>query len=221
MRIHIQFVWALLCIMCAGLAPAQMPSFSERDDRYRLQPSDTLEIHYRYSPEFDQTVTLLPDGFVALQLAGDLKLQGLTVDQAKAAILEKAAQRLKDPEITVVLKDFEKPYFTVGGEVLKPGRYDMRGPVTALEAIAMAGGFNAASAKHSQVLLFRRVGPDLAKTEILDLKAASSAAATEALAGLQPGDMLIVPQNRISKIERLIKIANIGGYIPFLGEYGP
>jgi polysaccharide export outer membrane protein len=201
--------------MCAGSALAQMGSFSERDPRYRLQPSDTLEIHYRYSPEFDQTVVVHPDGFVALQLAGDLKLQGLTVDQAKAAILEKAAQGLKDPEITVVLKDFEKPYFTVGGEVAKPGRFDMRGPTTALEAIAMAGGFNNASAKHSQVILFRKVGPDLAKTEILDLKAAITPSAKEPLADLRPGDMLFVPQNRISKIERLIKIANIGAYIPF------
>ena len=192
-----------------------MGSFSERDPRYRLQPSDTLEIHYRYSPEFDQTVVIQPDGFVALQLAGDLKLQGLTLDQAKAAILEKASQRLKDPEITLVLKDFEKPYFTVGGEVAKPGRYEMRGPVTALEAIAMAGGFNNASAKHSQVILFRKVGPDLAKTEILNLKAAINTSTKEPLVDIRSGDMLFVPQNQISKIERLIKIGNIGAYIPF------
>ena len=212
MRIHFLFAWVLFSIMCAGVALAQMGSFSERDPRYRLQPSDTLEIHYRYSPEFDQTVTVQPDGFVALQLAGDLKLQGLTVDQAKAAILEKATQRLRDPEITVVLKDFEKPYFLVGGEVANPGRFEMRGPVTAIEAIAMAGGFKTASAKHSQVILFRRVGPDLAKTEILDLKAAMSPSATEGLADLKSGDMLIVPQNRVSKIERFVKWGNYGIY---------
>lgn len=222
-QIHqIRFLLSILCtvILSAGIiypssAQAQMGSFSDRDPRYRLQPSDILEIHYRYSPEFDQTVTIQPDGFVALQLAGDLKLQGLTVDEAKAGILEKASQRLRDPEITLVLKEFEKPYFTVGGQVAKPGRYEMRGPVTALEAIAMAGGFNAASAKHSQVILFRKVGPDLAETKILDLKAASSPAAKEPLADLKPGDMLVVPQNSISKIERLIKLVNIGTYIPF------
>jgi len=215
MRIHTHFAPILLSIICAGSTLAQMGSFSDRDARYLLQPSDSLEIHYRYSPEFDQTVTVQPDGFVALQLAGDLKLQGLTVDQAKAAILEKASQRLKDPEITVVLKEFEKPYFTVGGQVAKPGRYEMRGPVTALEAVAMAGGFNSASAKHSQVILFRKVGPDLAETKILDLKAASSLTAKEPLADLKPGDMLFVPQNRFSKIERLIKLVSIGTYIPF------
>jgi polysaccharide export outer membrane protein len=189
--------------------------FAEHDPRYRIQPSDVIEVHYRYTPEFDQTVTIQPDGFVALQIVGDLKLQGLTLDQVRAAILAKASLRLKDPEITLVLKDFEKPYFVVGGEVANPGRFEMRGQVTAVQAIAMAGGFKAASAKHSQVVLFRRVGPDLAKTEILNLKSAMSAKNTEPLADLRAGDMLIVPQNAVSKIERFVKWANIGTYIPF------
>jgi polysaccharide export outer membrane protein len=210
MRIHPIF----LSLLCAGAALAQPGGFSERDPRYRIEPTDVLEIHYRYTPEFDQTVTVLPDGFVTLQIVGDLKLQGLTLDQVKAALLEKASLRLKDPEITLILKDFEKPYFVVGGEVEKPGRFEMRGQVTALQAIAIAGGFKNASAKHSQVILFRRVGPDLAKTEILDLKAAMKPSAKEALADLRPGDMLIVPQNTVSKIERFIKWANIGMYYP-------
>ncbi|MGC2107978.1 MAG: polysaccharide biosynthesis/export family protein, partial [Candidatus Korobacteraceae bacterium] len=99
----------LISLVWAGAALAQSGSFSERDPRYRLQPTDVVEVHYRYTPEFDQTVTVQPDGFVTLQIVGDLKLQGLTLDQTKAAILEKASSRLKDPEITIVLKDFEKP----------------------------------------------------------------------------------------------------------------
>ena len=196
----------------AGLAVAQTDSFADRNPRYLLQPSDVLEIHYRYSPEFDQTVTVQPDGFVSLQLVGDLKLRSLTVDQAKTAILEKASQRLKDPEITVVLKEFEKPYFMVGGEVANPGRFEMRGSMTALQAIAMAGGFKSASAKHSQVILYRRVGPDMAKAEILDLKAAMSPTSTEPLADLRSGDLLVVPENNVSKIERFVKWANLGVY---------
>jgi polysaccharide export outer membrane protein len=201
-------------LLCAAAALAQSGTFAERDPRYRIQPSDVLEVHYRYTPEFDQTVTVQPDGFVNLQIVGDVKLQDLTLDQVKAAILVKASLRLKDPEITLVLKDFEKPYFMVGGEVANPGKFEMRGPVNAIQAIAMAGGFKTASAKHSQVILFRRVGPDLAQTEILNVKAAMQPSAREPLADLHPGDLLIVPQNRISKIERFVKWANIGTYLP-------
>jgi len=201
-------------------AMAQPGGFSERTPRYRLQPSDVLEVHYRYTPEFDQTVTVEPDGFVTLQIVGDLKLQGLTVDQVHAAVLEKAALRLLDPEVTILLKDFEKPYFVVGGEVGAPGRFEMRGTVSALQAIAMAGGFKTASAKHSEVILFRRVGPDLAKAEILNLKAATSRKATEPLVDLRAGDMLFVPQNRVSKIERFVKWGNVGLYFnPLAGGF--
>jgi polysaccharide biosynthesis/export protein len=205
----------LISVVLPAAAFAQSVAFSEHDPRYRLQPSDVLEVHYRYTPEFDQTVTVQPDGFVVLQIVGDVKLQGLTLDQVKTAILEKASLRLKDPELSLVLKDYEKPYFVVGGQVEHPGRFEMRGNVSAVQAIAIAGGFKDASAKHSQVILFRRVGPDLAKTQILDLKTAMSTSSSEALLDLRAGDMLVVPQNRISKIERFIKIANIGAYIPF------
>jgi polysaccharide export outer membrane protein len=180
--------------------------------RYRLQPSDVVEVHYRYTPEFDQTVTVQPDGFVDLQIVGDLKAQGLTAEELKAAVLEKASLRLREPEITLVVKEFEKPYFVVGGEVANPGKFEMRGRVTAVQAIAMAGGFKAASARHSQVILYRRVGPDLARAELLNLKAATNPSATAPLAELQPGDLLVVPQNSISKIERFVKLTNLGVY---------
>jgi polysaccharide export outer membrane protein len=214
-QINRPFLVIIFCVMFTGSTVAQTRTFAEHNPRYQLQPSDVLEIHYRYTPEFDQTITVQPDGFATLQIVGDLKLQGLTMDQVKAAIIEKASRRLKDPEITLVLRDFEKPYFVVAGEVASPGRFEMRGTITAVQAIAMAGGFKTASAKHSQVILYRRAGSDLARAEILNLKAAMSTSATESLTDLRPGDMLIVPQNRVSKVERYVKWANLSIYKPF------
>ena len=78
----------------------------------------------------------------------------------------------------------------------------------------MAGGFKTGSAKHSQVILFRKVGDDLARTQILNLKTAinPSASAAEAVTDLRSGDLLMVPQNTVSKIERYIKWVNVGLY---------
>lgn len=89
----------------------------------------------------------------------------------------------------------------------------MRGPVTAVEAIAVAGGFNSLSALHSEVILYRRVGADLAKAELLNLKAAMSQSSTEPLTVLRSGDVLIVPQNRISKVERFVKWGTWGVFV--------
>lgn len=209
------FNQACLLGLVATALVAQTVPFADRESRYHIQPLDVVEVHYRYSPEFDQTATVQPDGFISLPLLGDLKLESLTIGEAKAAVLSKASERLRDPEVTFTLKEFEKPYFVVGGEVNTPGRYDMRSPINALQAISMAGGFKSASAKHSQVILYRKVGRDMVKAEVLDLKTAlNRSSATEPLPNLKPGDMLLVPQNQISKVERIIKLANLGAYFP-------
>ena len=68
------------------------------------------------------------------------------------------------------MKDFEKAHFVVVGEVNSPGRFELRGNVTVFEAIAIAGGFKTASAKHSQVLLVHRVNDQFGETHVLNLK---------------------------------------------------
>jgi polysaccharide export outer membrane protein len=199
------FALIFMCLPVLG-------QFAGREPRYQLQPNDVVEIQYRYTPQYNQTATVQPDGFVSLQLVGGVKLGGLTLDQARAALVARASARLRDPEITIVLKDFGKPHFVVGGEVANPGRFDLRGRVSAMEAIAMAGGFKDLSAKHSQVILFRRISQDTAETKILNLKRMMNAPKLSEDVSLNPGDLLIVPQNRVSKIERFMKWVNVGTY---------
>ncbi len=210
---------ALLFTVAASVHAQPAPgAFAERDPRYRLQISDVIEVQYRYTPEYNQTASVQPDGFVSLQLVGDVKLAGLTLDQAKAAITQRAAARLRDPDISILLKDYEKPHFFVGGEVKSPGRFELRGNLTAIEAITMAGGFNSPSAKHSQVILFRRIDAERAETRILNMKEMMRAPALQEDVRLHPGDILLVPQNLVSKIERYIKWGNIGMYWNPLGK---
>ena len=197
---------------CLFAADQAHPAFAERDPRYRLQPNDVIEIQYRYTPEYNQTASVQPDGFVTLQLVGDVKVEGLTLDQARIAVRDQAATRLRDPEVFLVLKDYEKPHFVVGGEVTNPGRFDYRGRITAVEAIAMAGGFRTASAKHSQVILFWRANAGMGETRVLNMKEMMYAPKLEKDIVLRPGDMLLVPQNRVSKIERFVRWGNWGVY---------
>ena len=182
------------------------------EERYRLQPGDVFEVQYRYSPEFNQTVTVQPDGYVSLEVGGDLKVAGLTIEQARLAILKKASVRLQDPVATLVLKEFQKPYFVIAGEVSLPGKIEMRERVTALQAIMLAGGMKD-GARSSQVVVFRRINTDTAEVKLLNLKSIRRTVDLENDLTLQPGDMVFVPRDKISKIERFMKLASVAAFM--------
>lgn len=186
-----------------------------RDQAYRLQPSDQLQIEYRYTPEYNESLTVQPDGYVTMKLVGDVKVGDLTMEEARARILDKLKTRLNKPEITLTLTDFVRPSFTVVGQVGAPGRFEMHGTVTAIDAIAMAGGLKD-SAKHSQVILFRRAGDDMASTHILDLKKLMNPKHPhlDEDVTLEPGDLLVVPKSRVSKIGDYVHWVSVGGYFP-------
>jgi len=180
--------------------------------RYRLVPGDVLDVVYRYTPEFNQTVTLHPDGYVGLEIVGDLKLSGLTLEEAKKIIVEKASVRLKDPEITLLLKEFQKPYFVVAGEVTQPGRFEMRESVTALQAVMTAGGFKD-TAKMSQILVFRKINQEFAEVKVLNLKKIKKTSDLENDLTLEAGDIVLVPRNNFSKIEKYVRLSSLSSFL--------
>ncbi len=183
-----------------------------RHPLYRLQPSDVAEVSFTVAPEFNQTLTVQPDGYVMLKDAGLVEAQGLNLEQFREAV-EKAYQGyLHDPQAAVALKEFERPYFIVGGEVGKPGKYELRSDTTVAEAVEIAGGLTAQS-KHSQVVLFRRVNDDLVETRLLNLKKMLNQSGLKEDAHLRPGDMVFVPQNTISKLARFLSRPSMSMYM--------
>jgi polysaccharide biosynthesis/export protein len=187
------------------------PDLARRDGRYKLSATDSIALTFPLTPEFNQTVVIEPDGFASLAGAESVRLEGMTTDEAVAAIRQAYAKVLRDPVISVELKDFNKPYFIVNGQVNKPGKYDLRGYTSASEAVADAGGFSD-TAKHSQVLLFRRVNDQWFEVKSLDLKRILSGRNLNEDAELQSGDMLYVPRNFISKVTRYIPSSGFGAY---------
>jgi polysaccharide export outer membrane protein len=198
----------------AGTFDTDRPALQHRNPRYRLCASDVIALTFPLTLEFDQTVSVQPDGFATLAGAGDIHLEGLTEQEAIPAIRTAYAEILHNPIVTIELKDFNKPYFTVSGQVFKPGKFDLRGYTTATEAIAMAGGFED-SAKHSQVLLFRRVKDSWLEVKNLDLKHILQGHSVNEDPQIRPGDMLFVPQNTISKAKKFIPNYGMGAYSEF------
>ena len=187
------------------------PSLHKRNWRYRINPSDTLELTFPLTPEFNQTVTVQPDGYITLRDVGDLQAEGQTLPELTESIKTAYSKILQDPVITVDPKEFEKPFFTVGGQVGKPGKFDWRGDITLTQAIAIAGGFTDAS-KHSQVLLFRRVSDQWTEARIINVKKMMSARDLQEDPELKPGDMLFVPKNALSKIKPFLPTTSVGAF---------
>jgi polysaccharide export outer membrane protein len=187
------------------------PGLHKRNWRYRINPSDVLELTFTMTPQFNQTVTVQPDGYITLREVGDLPAEGQTLPELTASIKAAYSKILQDPQITVDPKDFEKPYFTVGGQVGKPGKFDWRSQVTLTQAIAIAGGFTDA-AKHSQVLLFRRVSDEWTEARIINVKKMLNSRDLREDPELKPGDMLFVPKNALSKIKPFLPSTSAGIY---------
>jgi len=209
----ILFIWLLAMPVVAQAQNQRPPRLTTvTEERYRLQPGDVLEVQFRYSPEFNQTITVQPDGYISLEISGDIKVAAMTVEQTRNAILSRAAKRLRDPMASVILKEFQRPYFVVAGEVAQPGKIEMRERVTAIQAIMLAGGMKE-SARSSQVVVFRRINSDTAEVKLLNLKNIRRTSDLENDLTLQAGDMVFVPRDKISKIERFMKLASVAAFM--------
>ena len=189
----------------AAATPSTTPAgFNERAPRYELVPGDTLNLHFDFTPELDQqAVPVQPDGFVSLKSLGDIQIAGRTLPEARQLITQSYARILQQPQISITLQDFNKPYFVAAGFFNRPGKYDLRGATTLTEAVAMAGGFRD-GAKHSQVWVFHRLRDGTVQSKKVDVKHMMAKANLTEDVSLQPGDTIYVPQGVLSKLEGFV-----------------
>jgi polysaccharide export outer membrane protein len=174
-----------------------------RYPRYRVQHSDTLSITFPLSPEFNQVKAIVqPDGYINLLGAPSTHIEGMTVPEVVDAIKKAYAGMLHEPIIEVDLVDFQRPYFTVSGQVGKPGEYELRHDTTLAEGIAMAGGF-AATAK-TQVFYYHRVSPDSMEVKQFNIKDVLHGKNVNEDPYLSSGDMIFVPEKFISKFRKYV-----------------
>ncbi len=189
-----------------------VPRLQRRNPRYEVESGDEMTINFPYTPNFNQTVTVNPDGYITLQDAGDIHVGGKTIPEIKERVKEAYAKILRDPEVSIDLKKFENPYFLALGQVHRPGKYKLEGDTTVAEAIAMAGGFTP-KAKHNDVLLFRRVSNNWVSATKVNLKHMLRSGNLSEDLQLQPGDMVYVPQNMISKVKPFLPWPSLSYYI--------
>jgi polysaccharide biosynthesis/export protein len=193
-------------------ADSGTPQLQRRNPRYEIESGDVIEVNFPYTPDFNQTVTVTPDGYITLRDAGGIHIEGETVPEIQTDIKKAYAKILRNPEVSITLKQFENPYFLALGQVNHPGKYDLRGPMTVAEAVAMAGGFTGVG-RRNNVILFRRVSDNWVSATKVNLKHMLTSKNLSEDLQLHPGDMIYVPKNRLSKIKPFIPLPSLSYYL--------
>jgi len=185
------------------------PALQQRNPRYKVMRDDVLNVSFPISPELNQTVTIQPDGYITLLNAGSVYVQGMTVPEVTDTITKAYAKILHDPIINVDLKDFQKPFFVVTGQVAKPGQYDLRYDTTVSEAIAISGGL-LPTAK-TQLLIYHRISPDWMEVKRYNLHDFLNGKNVNEDAEVKPGDMIFIPEKAITNFRKYVPY-NLGLY---------
>jgi protein involved in polysaccharide export with SLBB domain len=167
------------------------------DQRYIIQPGDTLSIKFFFNPELnEENLIVRPDGLISLQLVHEIKAADLTPVQLKSLLAEKYAGQLKNPEIAVIVRSIREPYrIYVDGQVKSPGEFEIIGSLSVLQAIARAGGMLEDTAKKSDVKVIRRDQDGQAFVINVDLNSALYGEDLSQDIRLLPYDFVYVPRS--------------------------
>lgn len=107
---------------------------------FRLGAGDVLNVFIWKHKELSILVTVRPDGKINYPLIGEIEARGLTLGELEERINKQLKQHIQDPQVTVILEATHSFRIFVLGEVMQPGVFDLKGPVTVIQALAMARG---------------------------------------------------------------------------------
>ena len=108
---------------------------------YRLFPGDKLRIEVYKDPQLSQSLQIRPDGKITLPLIGDVRAAGQTPTQLRDALATSLKEYITNPVVTVIVVESTPQSVYVMGEVKSSGPIPLKGPLSVMQAIAMAGGF--------------------------------------------------------------------------------
>jgi len=139
-----------------GMFPASQQGVAPVD--YKIGPLDSLDISVFQEPDLSaKGVQVDASGNVELPLIGTVAVSGKTAPQLSRELETRYGQKyLEKPQVTVIVSGSVSQKVVVQGEVTEPGVYEIKGPTTLLEAIAMAKG-ETQIAKLNEVVVFRTV----------------------------------------------------------------
>jgi polysaccharide export outer membrane protein len=187
----------LALIATLGLTGCQSARYGELEkmarvpDEIVLHEGDTVRITFPGAPDLNASQPIRRDGRISLKLVGEFQAAGLTPTAMEKELLKLYGPQLQTKEVTVAVDSSSFPVY-ITGAVLRPGKIMSDRPLTALEAIMEAGGFDYTKANLKSVTVLRH---ENGRSEhfTLNLKRALAGTEDEAF-NLKPSDIIYVPE---------------------------
>jgi polysaccharide export outer membrane protein len=193
------------------------PYYNNFFTSYRLGPEDVISVDVfnqeRYSRK---NITVPPSGRISLSLIpGGVFVNGKTVEQVAATITKAYNEYIIDPQVTVSLEKASSYRYSIIGDVGQPGIRMMTHRMTVTEAIAEAGGVLGTGDKSRVVVLRRQADGHLAQLPV-NVSAIYKGRAPDTLY-LVPGDQIVVPGNKLKKIQQVLGFAQVLSFARVFG----
>lgn len=219
------FPGVLLCLLACGLmsfsvsaaaqatapspaaAPASAtPAEPAAPSALVIGPGDEVDISVYGAPDLSGHVRVGSDGTVSMPLIGHVHIAGLTSDKAQQTLSDELREKniVKDPQVSVFVKEYTNGEISVGGEVTKPGVFSVLGPHRLLDVLEAAGGLTDKAS--NDITISHRGTQQLTKVHLSNDPEQMARANIE----LQPGDTVVVPKAGIVYV--LGEVNRPGGY---------
>lgn len=179
---------------------------------YLLRPGDLLTIDFAADDALDFETPVTPSGTITLPMAGEVPAAGMTVDELATIVAEEMSAYLMDPTASILIRDLERRYVYVIGEVGNPGRIENNGTITVTAALAEAGGVES-SGRPSSVMVVRTTGVEKALAFRVDVTKILSARDMSQDVRLRDNDVVYVPKSVIGKVDEFVDL--------FISRIGP
>ena len=158
---------------------------------YRIGSGDKLQINVYKESDLTQALQVRPDGRITMPLVGDFAAAGQTPMQLQRKLAESLREYVTNPVVTVMVVEVADRVVYVMGEVNTPGAVPLKGSMTVLQALAVAGGFKDFANKGGIKVLRKTPGTDRVETIPFSYKDATRSDAP--VFYLVEGDTVVVP----------------------------
>lgn len=192
-------------MLCLSTGLAQVKESSE----YIIGPKDLLEISVFGLEELNTTARVSEDGMITLPLLGELEVADLTKSEVEKKLTRLFEEKyLKNPQVTVFIKEYRSRMVSILGAVNKPGDYELLGRQTLLQMISQAGGLTEDAGKEITIIRKKEEGSNHSFTiPIEDLVEKGD---VELNIVLEPGDIINIPIDKIVRIYVFGQVRNPG-----------